>query len=123
MAGAPTKAQSQNVSLVSGERTVVLRWSWIALAALQDHWKLPTIDAVQQKVAAAASSMSIDDLIDVVWAALQSQHPETTVEDAKRIADDAGIAAMAEALGRLLNASTPPQEAAARGPTGTKRRS
>ena len=123
-AAAPrTKPAAQDVTWEPIEGTSLqLRFSWRALAALRDLWKMPNDQAVQDHLAGLQSSGALDSstAVDLVFAATRSKHPELSRDAVLTIFDEGGFGVagdLADVLGRLLSGSTAePEPGGARPP-------
>jgi hypothetical protein len=87
-----------------------LSFSVIALAALQDHWKLKDVDAVMARMNELKSGR-VADLAVLFWASLQRFHPEVTPDEALALADDAGLLRIMAAIRVAGLGSSPPPAA------------
>jgi hypothetical protein len=107
-----TKPASADRQLVVGDRSYTLRFSLRAMAALQDHFGLSSLDAVGRKLQ-DAENLGVNDMAALLWAGLRTHHRDTTVDDALDILDDIGMEGMQEALGLAMQGAMPEAEAAA----------
>lgn len=88
--------------------TYTLRFSVIAIAALQDHYGLDSLEAAGRKLS-ELSTASITDLQAIVWAGLQTHHRGLTKERALEILDTLGMFALRTLLAQALTAALPPE--------------
>lgn len=101
------KRANPDVQIEAGGKALTLRFSAKALAAMQDHWELASLDAVGEKLGSLETGEStVDDYTAILWAALRTHHPEVTVEAAFDLLDDMGIEGFMEALSTTLSASS-----------------
>lgn len=102
------KPASVDRPLPVGDRTYTLRFSIRAMAALQDHYELPSLDAVGKKLQ-DTKNMSVQDMTAILWAGLQTHHrEEVDMDTALDILDELGVDGMQVALGDAMNAGMPP---------------
>lgn len=120
-AAAPrTKPAAQDITWEPIEGTSLqLRFSWRALAALRDLWKLPTDQAVQDHLAGLQSSGALDSstAVDLIFASTRSKHPELSRDAVLDIFDEGGFGVagdLSEVLGRLISGSTAEADPGAR---------
>jgi hypothetical protein len=100
------KPASADRTLVVGGRSYTLRFSIRAMAALQDHYDLQSLDAVGKKLQDTAN-ISIDDMVAIMWAGLRTHHRDTTMEDALDILDELGMEGMQKTLGEAMAGAMP----------------
>jgi len=83
---------SPDVQFQIGEKSLTLRMSAKAWAALQDHWQLENLDLAVSKLAEMeAGTLHARDLGAIMWAALRTHHSELSIDDAFEVLDDLGI--------------------------------
>lgn len=76
---------------IEGRATLYLRFSFVAMDAMQKHWELPDLDAVDAKLALIQTGkLSVDDLLTIFWATLQSRHSDMKREEIMAILDEVG---------------------------------
>ena len=100
------KPASQDRQVEVGDETYTLRFSIRAMAALQDHYGLSSLDAVGEKLQ-DQENLSVNDMVAVLWAGLRTHHPELTMDDAMGILDDLGVAGMQATLGEAMSSAMP----------------
>lgn len=101
------KRANPDIQIEVGGEAYTLRFSAKALAAMQDHWELPNLDAVGEKLGSLENgSSSIDDYTAILWAALRTHHADVTVDKAFDLLDDMGIDGFMETLADTLGASS-----------------
>ncbi|MAD98930.1 MAG: hypothetical protein CMB99_16510 [Flavobacteriaceae bacterium] len=81
-----------------------LRFSLKAQLALKDRWGLEK-DA---DVTARLNALETEHVVDVLWAALRSHHPDMDHDDVVELLDDAEQDDFNDAMKQLLSASMPP---------------
>jgi hypothetical protein len=86
-----------------------LKYSVMAYAALQDYFKLASIDEVVQRLN-TPSGLGMMDIVAMFWAGLRSHHRDVTLDDALVMADIVGLQALQEIIGNGISASTPPSD-------------
>lgn len=87
-------------------QSYTLRFSVKALAAMQDHWQLPNLDAVGQKLGTLESGdASLEDYTAILWAALRTHHADVTKEQAFDLLDDMGIEGFLSVISDCVGAS------------------
>ncbi|HKJ73968.1 MAG TPA: protein S100, partial [Alphaproteobacteria bacterium] len=69
-----------------GDRMVKLRFSILAFEALQEHYKVDSIDAVGHRLQ-DAGAFGVDDLVAIFHAATRSNHPDLTKDELKVLID------------------------------------
>lgn len=94
-----------------GSKTYTLRFSFIALAALQDHWQLKTLDDVMLKLASGPNTL--DDVQAILHAGLRTHHSDIGFDDCLKLLDDAGPIGMIDVMRGAFGASMPSAEGAA----------
>lgn len=92
-----------------GNKTYTMRFSVRALAALQDHYGLNSLEEIGERLA-DTSKMSVKDLCAIVWAGLRTHHPETSMEDVMGIMDDLTLDRVKEMVASGFAAASPPEE-------------
>lgn len=108
------------VALPVGDQEYTLSFSINAVCELEDALDMPVAkiaDALNDQ-----SNVRMSMIRTVIWAALRDHHEDVTIKEAGRIASDAGIPIVMEAIGRAFAAAFP-QEAAGKGnpPKAAKR--
>lgn len=79
-----------------------LRFSIRALAAMQEHFGLASLDEMGTRL---TEGITTDDIVAIFWAGLRTHHPEATQDDAAGIADDLGMADAMEIISTGLGAA------------------
>jgi len=100
------KAASADRQLVVGDCSYTLRFSLRAMAALQDHFGLTSLDAVGLKLQDTAN-LGVNDMAAMLWAGLRTHHRDTTLDEALGILDELGLEGMEAALGPAMQAAMP----------------
>lgn len=101
------KRANPDVQIEAGGEAYTLRFSVKALAALQDYWELPSLDAVGQKLNQLDSGdISVSDYTAILWAALRTHHPEATMEQSLDIFDELGIDGLTSVIVDAMSASS-----------------
>lgn len=103
MAVKPAVADRQ---ITIGDNSYTLRFSVRAMAALQDHYQLPSLTAVGAKLQ-DSDNLSITDMVAMLWAGLRTYHPEITFDEALGMLDDMGIENMQSVLGDAMQGAMP----------------
>lgn len=85
----PRKASADRPVTV-GERSLTLRYSLKAFAALQDHFGAKSINGVVAKLNEIGEDLSVDDLVALFYAGLRSHHPDVSPEDTLDMLDELG---------------------------------
>lgn len=100
-----------------GDRSYTVRFSIKAMAALQDHYSLASIDEVGAHL--AQMKFGLGDITAILWAGLRSRHPEVTLDQAEDIVDEAGLDGLQDLLGSAFGTALPPSKPGAgkSGPT------
>ena len=92
-------------------------------AALQEHWDLSNLDATVQRLGEVeGGKFPVSDISSILWAMLRTHHPEVTLEEARRMADDMGIPNFLSLTGRCAAASLPDGEGGGKAPANPLRR-
>lgn len=87
------KRASPDFQMIAGERSLTLRFSTKALAAMQDHWGCKTLNEVGAKLEGLeGEDTTLDDFAAILWAALRTHHPAITKDEAYDLLDDMGLA-------------------------------
>lgn len=86
---------------IGGSR-FTLRFSVRAMAALQEHWGLPSFKAVGARMAELGDDLGVDDLVGILWAGLRTHHPDVTKEDVLDLVDAAGMDGLVDAMAAAL---------------------
>ncbi|CAN5480752.1 hypothetical protein BH10PSE7_BH10PSE7_15500 [soil metagenome] len=107
------KASPDRQIEVSG-RSYTLRYSLKAMAALQDHYGLASIDEVAQHLS-DANRMGVNDIVALIWAGLRTHHPEVTQEQTLDLVDELGVAEMTSTIRDAFGAALPRVGAAGEG--------
>lgn len=107
MAGAQELADRQ---ITVGGKTYTLRFSIRAMAALQEHWGLKSINGIGAKLEALGDDMGADDLVAVVWSGLRTHHPELSKDDALSMLDEVGLGGLDGVIGDAFAAAAPPKQ-------------
>lgn len=98
---------SPDVQIVIAGQPYTLRFSAKALAAMQDHWQLDSLDAVGRKLGGLESgNASLTDFTAILWAALRTHHPDVTLDHALDMFDEMGVDGLLTTLGNALGGST-----------------
>lgn len=113
MSGA--KPATADVQMTVGGKAYTLRYSVRALAALQDHFRLASLTAVQQRLS-APDSWGARDIVAIIWAGLQTHHRDLTMDDVMDLVDEAGLDAISSVAGAAFDAAAPPEDGASADP-------
>lgn len=89
-----------------GGKVYTLRFSIKAMAALQEHFQLPSLNDLQ----GAMAKVGAGDVAGVIWAGLRTHHPEVTKDQAMEIADDLGLEGAMQLLNDGFGAAMPEGE-------------
>lgn len=96
-------ADAQTAQIVLGSKPFTLKYGWRAFTALADE-----LGCTVNNIDAVVSNMPVSSLTVVLWAGLQRNHPDMTVDAVADLLDDGNIAqakvAVAKA-GELFRAS------------------
>lgn len=77
---------------VEGGGSYTLRLGAVAIAALQDHWKLANFDETMEQITLLeGKELSIGDYTAILWAGLRTHHANLTMDDALEIFDVIGV--------------------------------
>lgn len=98
----PTLADRQ---ITVGGQTYTLRFSIRALACLQEHYGLESIDAVGHRLA-DTEKFGVEDLIAIVWAGLRTHHREVDKEQVLDMLDEVGVAGIEGVVGDAFAAAS-----------------
>ncbi len=99
-------ASLQDRRIEIGGQTYTIRVSIKFFLALQEKWDLPDDAAVRAAIPDKAKNMR--GMVDVVWAGLQSHHPDLSWDQTLALLDGADMGAVAEALATGMEAAAPP---------------
>lgn len=100
---------SQDVQIQIGDRVFTLKYSIKAFAALQDHYGLSSLDAVQVRLG-DTRQVGIMDLVVLIWAGTRSYHPDVTVSDIETLLDQQGIEQAVAIASKAFNSSFPEKD-------------
>lgn len=92
-------------------KVYTLRFSIKAMAVLQDHYGVKSIQEVGKRMS-DQSSLGIPDFVAIMWAGLQRHHPEMTKESVLDLLDDLGMESMQGILGDAVYAGMPSEQEA-----------
>lgn len=99
----PANADRQ---IVIGDNRYTLRFSVRAMAALQDHYQLPSLTAVGEKLQ-DSDNLSVKDMVAMLWAGLRTHHRDVSLEDALDMLDEMGLENMQSMLGDAMQGAMP----------------
>lgn len=91
------------------QQTYTLRFSIRAMAALQDHYGLASLDAVGRKLQ-DTENLAIQDMVAIMWAGLRTHHRDMTMDHAMDILDELGVEGMQRTLGEAMDGAMPEAE-------------
>lgn len=94
----------QDIPLTVGDKTYQLRFSVIAMSALQDRWGLDN----DKEVVAKIQKGNLKDVVTVLWACMQTHHPELTEQFVMGMLDDAGATGLTTILNQVVTAASVP---------------
>ncbi len=101
------KRANPDIQIEAGGASYTLRFSAKALAAMQDHWELPTLDAVVEKLnQLETGEVTIADYTAILWAALRTHHAIVTMDQALDIFDDMGVDGLTSAITDAMSAGS-----------------
>lgn len=103
MTGERPASADRQVSV--GGRSLTLRYSLKAFAALQDHFEAKSINGVVAKLNALGEDLAVDDLVALFHAGLRSHHPEITRADTLNLLDELGPQAIGGEIMQALSAA------------------
>lgn len=98
---------AQETQIVVDGKSYTLKFSLKAYVALQDHFKVASIDEVVQRLN-DPTKLGMMDIVAMLWAGLRSHHKDATMEDALDMADSAGLQALQEIISAGVAGSMPP---------------
>ncbi len=96
---------SADVPFKIGEVEYTLRFSLKAQLALKDQWGLEKDDDVQKRM----QSLETGDVVDVLWAALRSHHPDVDRDAVIDLLDDAEQEDFEVAMASVISGAMPPR--------------
>ena len=102
---ASNAAQERQVTIDG--KSYTMKYSLKAYVALQDHFKLSSIDEVVARLN-DPTKLGMMDIVALMWAGLRSHHRDVTMEDAFELADSVGINALQDIISAGIGASVPP---------------
>ncbi|HSH40544.1 MAG TPA: GTA-gp10 family protein [Arenicellales bacterium] len=102
----PAQPASPDRTIEVNGTTYTLRFSIRAMAALQDHYGLPSLDAVGKKLQ-DTENLSIEDMVAIMWAGLRTHHRDLTMDDALDMLDELGVNGMQQTLGEAMAGAMP----------------
>lgn len=105
------------VALKVGDLEYKLSFSVNAICELENAMDKP----MSEIVASMNEAMRMSTLRTVVWAGLQDHHEGTTLKEAGKIASDAGIAAISDAIGEAFALAFPEADGNANPPKAAQR--
>lgn len=94
-----------------GGATYTLRYSILAMSALQKHLRLASISEVVARLGDVAV-LGVDDVVAFFWAGLRTHHRDIDFDGAMAILDAGGIEALGAVLGQAFAGSLPPPKPA-----------
>lgn len=100
------KKVSQDLEVQFGELHLKLRFSMKGLLALRDLWKCERDAEVQIRL----NRGSVTDLIDFIWAACRTHHPEVTRDQLIDLFDELGGEPLVKAVEDLVGAQAAPAD-------------
>lgn len=103
---AAPKKVSQDLEVQFGELHLKLRFSMKALLALRDLWKVQADNEIQLRLNRGA----VTDLLDFVWAATRTHHPEVTRDQLIDLFDELGGEPLVQAVQDLVGAQAAPTD-------------
>lgn len=119
MAGGKRQPAAIDRQVTLGERTLTLRYGLKAMAAMQDHYGLASLDEVGARMQ-DTSSMSAEDLVAFVYAGTRSHHPELTAEEVMDLLDAAGLESLGRVIGEAFEAAADPGSGSGAGQSGAE---
>lgn len=99
-------ASLQDRRIEIGGKTYTIRVSIKFFLALQERWELANDTEVRAAIPDKAKNMR--GMVDVVWAGLQSNHPDLSWDDVLSLLDQADMEKVGEALTQGMEAAAPP---------------
>lgn len=84
------KPASPDRPLTVDGKTYTLRYSFRAMAALQDHYGLPSLQDVGKRLS-DSESLGAADIAAILWAGLRTHHGDLSMEDAFNMLDELGL--------------------------------
>lgn len=99
-------ASLQDRRIEIGGQTYTIRVSIKFFLALQERWDLANDSEVRAAIPDKAKNMR--GMVDVVWAGLQTHHPNLSWDDVLSLLDQADMGKVAEALTQGMEAAAPP---------------
>ena len=99
-------ASLQDRRIVIGGQTYTIRVSIKFFLALQERWGLANDTEVRAAIPDKAKNMR--GMVDVVWAGLQSKHPDLSWDAVLALLDEADMGEVAKALTEGMEAAAPP---------------
>lgn len=89
-----------------------LRYSVRAIATLQDHYELDSLDAVGDhlKELGKTGKIGVKDLQAILYAGLRAHHREVDMEEVLDIMDEIGLEASQTMIGSTFTAASPPAD-------------
>lgn len=88
---------NQDRQVAFGGTAYTLRFSLAAMARLEEHFGLESVDAVAARMA-DAERLKARDMAAILWAGMASHHPSVTLDDCFAMMDEAGL----EDIGGIL---------------------
>lgn len=95
-------------------KSYTLKYSARAFAALQDHYGLKSMKAVQERLG-DAEQFGIDDMVAVIWAGLRTHHRDVSKDDVLGMIDELGLEQAGAAIGAAFAGAAPMAEEGAAG--------
>lgn len=100
--------------LVVGDQRYTLKYSARAWAALQDHYALPSLNAVQARLA-DPDRFGIPDMVAVIWAGMRTHHRDVSPDDVLGMIDEIGLEETGRAIADAFAGAAPAVEEGAAG--------
>lgn len=100
-----SKASPESQISVGG-KSYTLKYSLKAYVALQDYFKVASIDEVMQRLN-DPTKLNIMDIVAMLWAGFRSHHKDVTLDDAFDMADTMGLATLQDIISSGFGASVP----------------
>lgn len=108
-----SKANPERQISIAG-KSYTLKYSARAWAALQDHFGLSSLKAVQARLA-DQDQFGVGDMVAVLWAGLRTHHREVSQDDVLEMIDAMGLEEAGNAVGDAFGGAAGEEEAAGTG--------
>lgn len=113
----------QDIPVTLGGQTYKLRFSIRAIFALKRRWSLDSEADVQRRIELIKQKADLEDTVTLIWAGLQTHHPELTEDQVLGWLDDGGVEAIEAVQETFENAKPLPAKTTGNPPEGQRKRS